>query len=47
MAPFDSALGLPDDFGRRIARNTQAILHDEASLARVLDPAAAPGTWSR
>lgn len=43
VAPFDSALGLPDDFGRRIARNTQAILHDEASLARVLDPGG--GSW--
>jgi methylmalonyl-CoA mutase len=43
VAPFDSALGLPDDFGRRIARNTQAILHDESSLARVLDPGG--GSW--
>jgi methylmalonyl-CoA mutase len=39
VSPFDAALGRPDDFGRRIARNTQAILHDEASLARVSDPA--------
>jgi len=39
VAPFDAALGVPDDFGRRIARNTQAILHDEASLARVTDAA--------
>ena len=39
VAPFDAALGVPDDFGRRIARNTQAILHDEASLARVSDAA--------
>ncbi|HEX2902239.1 MAG TPA: methylmalonyl-CoA mutase family protein [Jatrophihabitans sp.] len=39
VAPFDSALGIPDDFGRRIARNTQSILHDEASLARVTDAA--------
>ncbi len=39
VAPFDSAIGLPDDFGRRIARNTQSILHDESSLARVMDPA--------
>ncbi len=43
VAPFDAALGLPDDFGRRIARNTQSILHDESSLARVLDPAG--GSW--
>jgi methylmalonyl-CoA mutase len=43
VAPFDSAVGLPDDFGRRIARNTQSILHDESSLGRVLDPAG--GSW--
>jgi methylmalonyl-CoA mutase len=43
VLPFDSALGLPDDFGRRIARNTHAILHDESSLARVID--AAGGSW--
>jgi methylmalonyl-CoA mutase len=43
VLPFDSALGLPDDFGRRIARNTQTILLDEANLARVIDPAG--GSW--
>lgn len=41
--PFDLAVGRPAPFARRIARNVQAILHDEASLARVLDPAA--GSW--
>ena len=43
MLPFDAALGLPDDLARRIARNTQSILHDESSLGRVLD--AAGGSW--
>ncbi|MDQ1721049.1 MAG: methylmalonyl-CoA mutase, partial [Pseudonocardiales bacterium] len=43
VTPFDAAIGLEDDFGRRIARNTQSILHDESSLARVLDPAG--GSW--
>jgi methylmalonyl-CoA mutase len=43
VAPFDSAIGVPDDFARRIARNTQSILHDESSLARVID--AAGGSW--
>ncbi|MGI8677902.1 MAG: methylmalonyl-CoA mutase family protein [Jatrophihabitans sp.] len=43
VVPFDAAIGIPDDFARRIARNTQAILHDESSLARVLD--AAGGSW--
>ncbi|MBB6173961.1 methylmalonyl-CoA mutase [Nocardiopsis mwathae] len=39
VRPFDSALGLPDDFARRIARNTQSLLLEEAHLARVIDPA--------
>ena len=43
VLPFDAALGLPDDLARRIARNTQSILHDESSLGRVLD--AAGGSW--
>ncbi|HEY0934927.1 MAG TPA: methylmalonyl-CoA mutase subunit beta, partial [Trebonia sp.] len=43
VLPFDSALGLPDHFARRIARNTQAILLDETNLARVVDPAG--GSW--
>jgi methylmalonyl-CoA mutase len=43
VLPFDSALGLPDDFGRRIARNTQSILLEESNLARVIDPAG--GSW--
>ena len=41
--PFDKALGLPDAFSRRIARNTQAILAEESHLARVVDPAG--GAW--
>jgi methylmalonyl-CoA mutase len=43
VAPFDAALGVPDAFARRIARNTQVILQEEASLARVIDPAG--GSW--
>ena len=43
VLPFDSALGRSDDFARRIARNTQSILHDESSLARVVD--AGGGSW--
>lgn len=43
VLPFDAALGLPDDFARRIARNTQAILLDESHLGRVVDPAG--GSW--
>jgi len=43
VQPFDAALGLPDAFARRIARNTQGLLVEEGSLARVLDPAG--GSW--
>lgn len=41
--PFDAALGLPSDFSRRIARNTQIILQEESNLTRVIDPAG--GSW--
>lgn len=39
VLPFDAAIGRTDPFARRIARNTASILHDESSLARVVDPA--------
>jgi len=39
VLPFDARLGLPDAFGRRIARNTSALLVHEAHVARVSDPA--------
>ena len=43
VLPFTAALGLPDGFARRIARNTQLILLQEAQLAKVADPAAGSG----
>ncbi|MDX3236874.1 methylmalonyl-CoA mutase family protein [Streptomyces sp. ME03-5709C] len=43
VLPFDHALGLPDAFARRIARNTSTILLEESHLARVVDPAG--GSW--
>ncbi|OMI34914.1 methylmalonyl-CoA mutase small subunit [Streptomyces sparsogenes] len=43
VLPFDAAIGLPDDFARRIARNTSTILLEESHLARVIDPAG--GSW--
>jgi methylmalonyl-CoA mutase len=43
VLPFTAARGLPDDFARRIARNTQLILLDEANVAKVTDPAAGTG----
>ena len=38
VLPFDLRLGQPDAFGRRIARNTSALLVHEAHVARVADP---------
>jgi methylmalonyl-CoA mutase len=43
VLPFTAALGLPDAFARRIARNTQLILLEESNLWRVADPAAGSG----
>ncbi|MCW5682933.1 MAG: methylmalonyl-CoA mutase subunit beta [Pseudolabrys sp.] len=43
VLPFTAALGLPDPFARRVARNTQLILLEESNLARVTDPAAGAG----
>lgn len=43
VLPFTQALGLPDGFARRLARNTQLVLVEEAHLARVADPAAGAG----
>ncbi len=39
VVPFDERLGLPDEFGRRIARNTSSLLIEESHLAVVADPA--------
>jgi methylmalonyl-CoA mutase len=43
VLPFTAALGLPDRFARRIARNAQLILLEEANIAKVADPAAGSG----
>ena len=43
VLPFTAALGLPDAFARRIARNTQLVLLEESNLAKVADPAAGAG----
>jgi methylmalonyl-CoA mutase len=43
VLPFTAALGLPDRFARRIARNMQLLLLEESNLARVVDPAAGSG----
>jgi methylmalonyl-CoA mutase len=41
--PHTAALGLPDAFARRVARNTQLVLLEESNLAKVSDPAAGSG----
>jgi len=40
---FDEAIRPPDEFSRRIARNTQIVLQSEAHIPRVMDPAG--GSW--
>ncbi len=42
-APFDQAIGAPDDFSQRIASHTQVILEEESHLGAVIDPAG--GSW--
>ncbi|WP_424627049.1 methylmalonyl-CoA mutase family protein [Bradyrhizobium sp. SYSU BS000235] len=43
VLPHTLALGLPDAFARRIARNTQLVLLEESNLEKVADPAAGAG----
>ncbi len=44
VLPYSAAQGLPEATARRLARNTQIVLAEEASLARIADPAAGSGT---
>ncbi|HET7849854.1 MAG TPA: methylmalonyl-CoA mutase subunit beta, partial [Pseudolabrys sp.] len=41
--PHTAAIGLPDAFARRVARNAQLVLIEESNLAKVADPAAGSG----
>ena len=43
VGAFDEVIRRPDDFSRRIARNTQLVLQKECHLDRVIDPAG--GSW--
>jgi methylmalonyl-CoA mutase len=43
VLPFNALLGLPDELGRRVARNTQVILAEESNIAKVVDPGG--GSW--
>ena len=42
-APFNEESEPPDEFSRRIARNAQIILQEEANLTQLIDPAG--GSW--
>jgi methylmalonyl-CoA mutase len=43
VLPYTWALGIPDRFARRVARNTQLVLQEESQLGRVVDPIG--GSW--
>ena len=43
VLPFTHALGLPDGFARRMARNVQSLLLEEARVGRVRDATAGSG----
>jgi methylmalonyl-CoA mutase len=43
ILPFTFALGKPDAFARRVARNIQIVCQEESNLGRVTDPAG--GSW--
>lgn len=43
VLPFTMALGKPDGFARRVARNIQIVCQEESNLGRVADPAG--GSW--
>ena len=38
VSPYDSAIGVPDPLGLRIARNTQLLLREESHIDQVIDP---------
>jgi methylmalonyl-CoA mutase len=43
VGAFDEVVRPPDDFSRRLARNTQLVLQKECALNHVVDPAG--GSW--
>lgn len=43
VLPFTQAVGLPDRFARRLARNTHSMLVEESHVDHVVDPAAGSG----
>lgn len=43
VSPYDEVARAPDEFSRRIARNTHIILREECNIPRSIDPAG--GSW--
>lgn len=43
IRPFNESLGVPEELGRRIARNTQIMAMEESGLGRIADPSG--GAW--
>ena len=43
VSPFDELVRAPDEFSRRIARNTHTVLREESQITRTVDPAG--GSW--
>jgi len=43
IRPFNESLGLPEELGRRVARNTQIMAMEESGLGRIADPSG--GAW--
>ncbi|WP_306262145.1 methylmalonyl-CoA mutase family protein [Pararhizobium sp. IMCC21322] len=45
VLPHTQALGLPDVFSRRVARNISLILQEESHLGKIVDPASGAGVY--
>jgi methylmalonyl-CoA mutase len=43
ISPFDELVRTPDDFSRRVARNTHTVLREETHITKTVDPAG--GSW--
>jgi len=43
ISPFDELVRTPDDFSRRVARNTHTVLREETHITHTVDPAG--GSW--
>jgi methylmalonyl-CoA mutase len=43
ISPFDELVRTPDDFSRRVARNTHIVLREETHITHTVDPAG--GSW--